>query len=289
MKPLNTVKLPHVNQPIGVFDSGLGGLSIYKCLASMLPNEQLFYVADNAYAPYGCKSEEEINQRVAQVCRWLINQNVKAIVVACNTATASAIDHLREQYAIPIIGVEPAIKPAVATSKTQKIGILVTRATAYNERFRQLVARYKADSDVIIQPCPGLVDLIESGQHQSNECKQLLNNYVTPLVQSGVDTIVLGCTHYPFLANIIQEIVGEKVQLIETAKPVTEQLIRQLTNRHLLNRTDKITENQYFASSPNANLAMLASQLINQKIAQIQPFVPTKSVASDNSQSHLDV
>jgi len=256
-------QLKNDNRPIGVFDSGIGGLSIQRCITQMLPNEDIIYVADNAYAPYGCKTEREIDNRVQHICQWLVKRNVKAIVVACNTATASSIDKLRQQLDMPIIGVEPAIKPAVAQSKSGKVGIMVTRATAQNERFRQLVARYTHDATVFVQPCPGLVDLIESGQLNSQQCDQLLAQYLSPLINEGVDSIVLGCTHYPFLREKIEQIVGNNIQLIETANPVTEQLIRQLTHHQLLNHKNDVRKLSCFASLPSKHLSALASQLLN--------------------------
>ncbi|WP_448547718.1 glutamate racemase [Thalassotalea fusca] len=266
----STANTSLAQRPIGVFDSGLGGLSIQRCISQMLPNEHIIYVADNAYAPYGCKTEEEINARVLQIGQWFHVQKVKAIVVACNTATASSIEKLREQYHIPIIGVEPAIKPAVEQSKTNKVGLLVTSATANNSRFKQLVARYADSAEVLIQPCPGLVDLIEQGQHQSDECHKLLLQYLTPLIYAGVDTIVLGCTHYPFLAPMIERIVGANIALMETARPVTEQLIRQLAKYALLNQSSNNPELSFWASNPSEQLSRLVSQLLALDIPDIR-------------------
>ena len=212
----------------------------------------------------------KVDDLILQIGQWFHSQNVKAIVVACNTATASAIEKLREQYHIPIIGVEPAIKPAVEQSKTNKVGLLVTSATANNHRFKQLVARYAENAEVLIQPCPGLVDLIEQGQRHSDECQKLLHQYLTPLINAGVDTIVLGCTHYPFLSTIIEKIVGVNVTLMETAKPVTEQLIRQLTKYDLSNMSSNSPELSLYASNPSEQLSRLASELLNREIPSIQ-------------------
>lgn len=223
------------SKAIGIFDSGVGGLSIMQEITKQLPNENLVYVADNLHAPYGDKSQEEIKIRVLEIGNKLINLGVKAIVVACNTATVSAIDVLRASTDIPVIGVEPAIKPAAKLSKNKKIGILVTRATAKNKRFSLLIDTHKNGAEVFIQPCPGLVEHIETGIINTETTRDLLSEYLQPLLDNNVDTIVLGCTHYPFVSKSIKSIVKNNMTLMDTAKPVTEQLIRQLNKYNLLN------------------------------------------------------
>jgi glutamate racemase len=222
-------------RPIGVFDSGIGGLSIMHCIKQQLPNENLLYVADTLNAPYGEKSPAFIQQRVNEIADWFVAKNAKAIVLACNTATVNAIDQLRETINIPVIGVEPAIKPAANISLGKKVAILVTKATAENQRFLTLVEQYKHSTEVYIQPCPGLVELIEHDQKNSADCKLLLSTYLQPLMAKGVDTIVLGCTHYPLVKEIISDICDSDVVIMETALPVTEQLQRQLALHQLIN------------------------------------------------------
>ena len=234
--------------PIAIFDSGVGGLSIAQCINHRLPNENLLYVADTLHAPYGDKTAEFIQQRVNEIAYWFIERNAKAIVVACNTATVNAIDQLRKNISIPVIGVEPAIKPAVNLSKNKKVAILVTKATAENQRFLTLVAQYGHNSEVIIQPCPGLVELIEQDKKNSPECELLLSKYLQPLLDKGVDTIVLGCTHYPLVKGIINKICGENVIIMETALPVTEQLQRQLAQHNLINPSDKLGTTRFYSS-----------------------------------------
>ncbi|MBA6327349.1 glutamate racemase [Colwellia sp. MB02u-6] len=231
-----------------MFDSGVGGLSITQCIEQQLPHENLLYVADTLYAPYGEKSTEFIQQRVNDIAQWFIARNAKAIVVACNTATVNAIDQLRKNISIPVIGVEPAIKPATSISKNKKIAILVTKATAENKRFLALVAQYSHNSDVTIQPCPGLVELIEQDKKNSPECKLMLLSYLQPLLVKGVDTIVLGCTHYPLVKNLINEICGDSIVVMETAQPVTEQLKRQLVLHQLINPLNNIGETTFHSS-----------------------------------------
>lgn len=232
------------NNAIGVFDSGIGGLTILQCIKELLPNERLIYFADNEYAPYGDKSSELIIERVNKIAAYFIAQQVKAIVIACNTATAIAIDQLRAQVNIPIIGVEPAIKPAVLSTKKKKIAILTTQATAENTRFNLLVKQHSANANVFIQPCPGLVEQIEQGQLSSEKTNALLLQYLSPLQKEGIDTLVLGCTHYPMLKNSIVKILGNTVTLIDTGLPVATQLKHILTRTHLLNLSEYNVDEQ---------------------------------------------
>lgn len=238
----------HNNCPIGILDSGVGGLSIAKCITEQLPNESLIYVADSAHAPYGDISVSLIEQRVNFIADWLVKKQCKALVVACNTATVNVIDQLRARLSLPIIGVEPAIKPAALHSKTKKVGVLATQATSVNERFLSLVEQHKNGSQVFIQPCLGLVELIENGQRNSAHCKELLSNYLMPLKEHNVDTIVLGCTHYPYVGEVIRELVGSSVTIMETALPVTEQLQRQIKKYDLAAHSTINATHQFYSS-----------------------------------------
>ncbi len=237
--------------PIGIFDSGVGGLSIAKCISQTLPNEQLIYVADSAHAPYGQLTVDQIQHRAKNITAWLVEQPVKAVVVACNTATVNAIDSLRQQFSLPIVGVEPAIKPAAQLSKNKKVAILVTQATANNQRFLQLIERYKQASQVIVQACPGLVELIETGQTQSVACYQLLQKYLSPLMAQDVDTLVLGCTHYPFVRQQIKQITEQTMVIMETAQPVSDQLKRRLSAADMLS-TRLLTSPRFLSTKYNA-------------------------------------
>lgn len=245
----------HNNNPIGIFDSGVGGLSIAKCISEQLANESLIYVADSAHAPYGDISVSLIEQRVNFIANWLIEKKCKALVVACNTATVNVIEHLRERLSLPIIGVEPAIKPAALHSKTKKIGVLATQATSVNARFLSLVEKHKNGSQVFIQPCLGLVELIEKGEIDSVRCKELLKSYLMPLTEKNVDTLVLGCTHYPYVGNQIRELVGDSVTIMETALPVTEQLQRQIKKFELASCSLNRVTHQFYSSlaTPQSN------------------------------------
>ena len=273
LPPLNSLQTENTLKAIGVFDSGVGGLSIVSCIQQTLPNESIIYVADSLHAPYGNKSLEYIQKRVNIISDYLISQGVKAIVIACNTATVNAIDQLRKRVNIPIIGVEPAIKPASTQSLQQKIGLLVTEATAQNERFLALIEKHKQAADVTIQPCPGLVDLIEQGDLDSPNMHELLNKHLKPLKEKSVDTIVLGCTHYPFVAHIVKDIMGKNVTIMETALPVTEQLQRQLIQHKLINNQNITVPAtlinpsiRYVSSSDSTKLNKIFNTLLNKDI-----------------------
>ncbi len=263
--------LTHLSDPIGIFDSGIGGLSIAQCIAKQLPNENLLYLADSAYAPYGELSIEAISKRVALIAHWLVKQHCKALVVACNTATVNVIDQLRKEISVPIIGVEPAIKPAAKQSKNKKVAILATQATAKNQRFLTLVEQYKNGSEVFIQPCPGLVELIEQGLTNSLKCKELLEHYLLPLLTHGVDTLVLGCTHYPFALSAIRDIVGNEIEILETSIPVTQQLIRQLQHYQLITRQTTSGKHSFYSSLATAQQQTIFQQLWQTKLTLL-PF-----------------
>ena len=209
-------------QPIGLFDSGVGGLSIWKDLISLLPNEDTIYLADSRNAPYGQKTKEEIIALSCKNTELLIEMGCKMIVVACNTATTNAIKELRERYTIPFIGIEPAIKPAVLKSTTKVIGILATQGTLSSELFANRVAQYK-DTMIIEQVGLNLVNLIEKGDIDSAEMTKLLQEYLQPMIDRNIDYLVLGCTHYPFLIPQLKKILPETVTIIDSGAAVARQ------------------------------------------------------------------
>ncbi len=222
-------------EAIGVFDSGLGGVSVLHEIRRVLPDESLIYIADSAHVPYGEKSPEFIVQRSIAISEFLLAQPVKAIVVACNTATAAAVTELRQRWPeVLIVGMEPAVKPAVQASRSGKIGVLATTGTLRSARFAALLERFASDVEVITQPCPGLVELIEAGQLESTATRALLSGYVEPLLQVGCDTLILGCTHYPLVKPLLQSLVPSHVQLIDTGEAVARRLQSELSKRNLL-------------------------------------------------------
>lgn len=241
------------NRPIGVFDSGVGGISVLKHIHALLPHEQLLYVADSKYAPYGNKTPAEITARCFEIADFLIAKGAKALVVACNTATAAAIDELREKYALPIIGMEPAVKPAAEASKNGIIGVLATVGTLKSAQFAGLLESYGRNVEVVTQACVGLVECVERGELDTVNTKTLIRLYITPLLAEGADTIVLGCTHYPFVADAIREIVGENISLIDTGAAVAKQLKRQLAESELLSNLNRQGSVKFFTNSHAEN------------------------------------
>jgi glutamate racemase len=248
-------------KPIGIFDSGVGGISVLKHIHSLLPHEDLIYLADSKYAPYGNKTAEEITQRCLILCDDLLQKNVKAIVIACNTATAAAIDELRETFDIPIIGMEPAVKPAAEASRNGVIGVLATVGTLKSAQFAALLESYGRNVKVVTQACVGLVECIERGELNTPETKALIRQYTTPLLAEGADTIVLGCTHYPFVKDAIREIVGEEISLIDTGAAVAKQLKRQLEEKDLLSASQEKAEVHFWTNSEAENASQITEKL----------------------------
>jgi glutamate racemase len=242
------------NQAIGVFDSGVGGISVLKHIHALLPHEHLLYVADSKHAPYGNKTAQEITARCFELADFLIAKDVKALVVACNTATAAAIDAMRAKYDLPdfnftIIGMEPAVKPAAGATKNGIIGVLATVGTLKSAQFAGLLEAYGRDVKVVTQACVGLVECIERGELDTPETKALIRQYTAPLLAEGADTIVLGCTHYPFVKQVIREIVGDKITLIDTGAAVAKQLKRQLDEKGLLSESHQEAEVTFWTNS----------------------------------------
>ncbi|HLP98110.1 MAG TPA: glutamate racemase [Sideroxyarcus sp.] len=213
---------------IGVFDSGVGGLSVLHHIRQQLPHERLIYVADSGHVPYGDKSPAYIEARSLALTRFLLSQGADAIVIACNTATAAAVASLRSQFDLPIVGMEPAVKPAVAATKSGVVGVLATVGTLESARFAALLEKYAGNVKIVTQGCPGLVEVVERGDLRSLEARHLVERYTAPLLAAGADTLILGCTHYPFLAPLIREVVGEDIALVDTGAAVARELKRRI-------------------------------------------------------------
>jgi glutamate racemase len=247
-------------RPIGVFDSGVGGLSVLRHIRTVLPGEDLLYVADSAHAPYGMKSVAFIEARALAISSFLVAQDAKALVVACNTATAAAIVGLRARFDLPVIGMEPAVKPAVDATRSGVIGVLATGGTLESARFAELVQRFGSQARVVVQPCPGLVEQVEAGDLSGPATRALLSAFVAPLLAQGADTLVLGCTHYPFLQPLLRELVGEQVALIETGAAVARQLSRRIAETDFQPVRSAGTE-KFFSSGERQHLEALLPQL----------------------------
>ena len=206
---------------VGVFDSGVGGLSVLRALHRHLPRSRLLYVADSGYAPYGERDERYVIERSRVLTAHLLREGAQLIVVACNTATAAAVRALREEHpGVQFVGVEPGIKPAIALSRNGHIGVMATRGTLASDKFRQLVSSHAQGAQLHLQACAGLAHAIEAGDADSTEVLALVDRYTAPLREADVDTVVLGCTHYPFVAQHIQKALGAEVRLVDTADAV---------------------------------------------------------------------
>lgn len=219
--------------PVGVFDSGVGGLSVVQAITELMPAESLLYLADTAHCPYGLRSAEYLRERAMRISTWLQEQGAKAIVVACNTATVATIATLREHFTLPIIGIEPAIRPAAANTKSGVIGVLATATTLGSAHLAALIERHTEYHEVLTSACPGWVEAVEAGDLDSEATRQLVKSSVQPLIHAGADTLVLGCTHFPFLRPLIEAAAGPEVRILETGMPVARQLLRQLQSHQL--------------------------------------------------------
>ena len=252
------------NNPIGLFDSGIGGTSIWKAIHQLMPNENTIYLADSKNAPYGEKSKDEIIALSKKNTELLLEFNCKIIVVACNTATTNAIKELRATYDIPFIGIEPAIKPAANNSKTQTIGILATKGTLSSELFNKTIELYQ-DTKIVEQIGHGLVELIESGAINSPEMEKLLHSYLTPMIEKNIDYLVLGCSHYPYLIPKIKTILPKHIQIIDSGEAVARQTQAVLKDKIGLSNASKNTHIFY----TNGNSKVL-SEILENKYSVIE-------------------
>jgi glutamate racemase len=246
--------------PIGIFDSGIGGTSIWREIQTLMPYEDCIYLADSKNAPYGEKSNEEIINLSIKNTEYLIQRGCKLIVVACNTATTNAIDYLRSTYDIPFIGIEPAIKPAALNSKSKKVGILATKGTLSSALFHSTSQNHAAGIEVVERQGKGLVELIEQGDLESGSLIQLLNQFVQPMLEKGIDYLVLGCTHYPYLIPILKGMLPVDVQIIDSGEAVARQTKAILVKQHLQNSLEAIGSHHFYT---NGNLEVLERFVLN--------------------------
>jgi glutamate racemase len=267
---------------IGVFDSGVGGLSILDEALRQLPNHDYLYFADSANAPYGEKPPEWIAERSLAVCQSLAEAGCQAIVVACNTATAEAIQHIRATLkTIPIIGVEPGIKPAAMQSQKGLVGVLATEATLKSDKFNALLATLPGDCRFVKQAGAGLVPLIESGQLHAPETAALLAQHLQPMRTAGIDTLVLGCTHYPFLMPLILNQLGSSVLIVDTSQAVVRQLARQLETHRIPSEAAGRRSVLLLSTADGAHLHSMAMQLLRSDIAELN--IDFKTVGLDRT------
>jgi len=252
---------------IGILDSGVGGLSVLRHIRDLLPNEDLLYFADQEHVPYGPRPAAEIIEYSAEITRFLLVEGSKMIVVACNTASAAALQYLRQNFLeVPFVGMEPAVKPGSKQTQEGKIGVLATAGTFGSPRYADLIARYAQGVVAYEDPCPGLVQQIEAGQVDGVETEQILQKALEPMLAAGVDTVVLGCTHYPFVLPLIRRITGPDVTIIDPAPAVARQVKRVLQKQNLGQGHDKPGTVRAFTTNNAERLENLSYQLLGQRI-----------------------
>ncbi|OAJ62909.1 glutamate racemase [Paraburkholderia ginsengiterrae] len=276
--------------PVGIFDSGLGGLSVLRAVRAQLPDETILYAADSLYAPYGERDDDFITDRTLAIGEWLVRQGAKALVVACNTATAQSIALVREKLPIPLVGVEPGIKPAALQSKTRVAGVLATQVTLRSARFQGLLERYAADCRFLCQPGHGLVQAVERCDIGSAELRALLRGYLQPMLDAGADTLVLGCTHYPFLDAAIRDIVGDRLTLIDTSVAIARQLERVLDQHGLRAAADHDDSSaavppRFYSTGDGSHQQQLAATLLHIDATVEQVLIPSRRTATPDSQA----
>ncbi len=245
-----------MEQPIGIFDSGVGGTSIWKEIRRLLPFENTIYLADSKNAPYGARSKEEILQLSIKNTELLLEKGCKMIVVACNTATTNAIDYLRENYDVPFIGIEPAIKPAALQSKSKTVGILATKGTLSSSLFHSTSENHAHGIQIVEQEGKGLVPLIEAGKVDSEETKELLKDFLEPMLKSGIDYLVLGCTHYPYLIPVLKGMLPKHVKIIDSGEAVARQTKAVLEKTERLNQDGQTADSIFYTNAETSILEL---------------------------------
>ncbi len=268
--------------PIGVFDSGMGGLSIVAEMRRALPHEDIIYYADNSNCPYGGRTDEWLRNRALEISDFLLSQGAKTVVVACNTASAAGLEHLRARQVVPIVGLVPAVKPAVEATKTGVIGVLSTRGTMRGRLLADVVERFAMPADVrVISSAPtGLVEAVERGELSSPETYAAVCGAVLPMVEQGVDAIVLGCTHYPFLTPIIQEIAGSGVQIIDSSLGVALQTMRVLEGKRLAREGERKGNLLVYTSGDPVAVRPVVWQLVGEDVPVLNEAEAPQAVDS---------
>jgi len=251
------------HSPIGVFDSGVGGLSVLRSMRELMPHENMIFIADQEHVPYGSRASQEVHGFAQGITHFLLDESAKLIVVACNTASAASLHSLRQEFPnIPFVGMEPAVKPAAEKTNSKVVGVLATPATFQGELYASVVERFARDVTLIQHTCPGLVQQIEAGELQGSRTRAILEEALIPMLAQGIDTIVLGCTHYPFAIPLIEEIVGPQVRVIDPAPAVARQVGRMLDAHKLRNPGDRTSSTRYLTSGDPQHLQALLAQLI---------------------------
>ncbi len=261
---MNTKEVP--SAPIGIYDSGVGGLTVLRAVRALLPGEDLIYLADQAKVPYGSRPLAEVRQLVEGAARFLMGQGAKLIVIACNTASAAGLRHLRELFPdYPLVGMEPAVKPAAEQTLSGKVGVLATPSTFQGEMYASVVERFAQDVQLFEATCPGLVRQIERGYLTTPKTRRILEEALLPMIEQGVDTLVMGCTHFPFVIPLIKQISGGGMRVIDPAPAVARQVKHVLEQRQLINPQQRAATVRYFTSGDPLRLANLLPKLTGNK------------------------
>ncbi len=250
---------------IGIFDSGVGGLSVLRAVRSQLQCHPVIYLADQGHVPYGARTKEEVRLFAVGITRFLLSQGADVIVVACNAASAAALYHLRAMFPeVPFVGMEPAVKPAASTTRSGVIGVLATPVTFQGELYASVVERYAKGVTILTDTCPGLVNQIEDGLLESQETRMILERALQPMIAAGIDTIVMGCTHYPFIIPLVQQIVGPNVQVIDPAPAVARQTGRLIQTRDLRRGCDQPGNVRFYTTGDPYHLGEMLPRLLGE-------------------------
>ena len=264
--------------PIGVFDSGVGGLSVLRAIRELLPAQPVVYLADQAHVPYGVRSLEEVKRFSHAITRFLLNQGCRLIVVACNTASVAALQSLREEFIdVPFVGMEPAVKPAAEQTQSNVVGVLATYATFQGKMYTSVVERFAQGVTILQDHCPGLVAEIEKGKFYSVETEKILRSALEPMMDKGVDTVVMGCTHYPFVIPMIKKIIGQEVKVIDPAPAIAHQVQRLLTAQGWLTAQNTHSEVRFITTDDSQEFSKLLP-FFSQEPARV-----SKALWSENS------
>lgn len=256
--------------PIGIFDSGIGGLTVFRAIRRLLPDESLLYVGDTARVPYGNKTAETVTEYSLQIARWLVGKKIKALVVACNTSSAVALPALQSALSIPVIGmIEPGADAAIAVTRTRRVGVIGTRRTIASAAYDRALKSRAADVQVVSQACPLLVSLVEEGWLESPVTHAIATKYLEPLVKAQVDTVILGCTHYPLLKPVLQKCLGSHVTLIDSGEAAAAHVAGVLRAQHILAPQGGPTDLQCHVTDAVSQFADVAHQFLDDPLPQI--------------------
>jgi len=262
---MNLIRPPKSSSPIGIFDSGVGGLSVLRAVRAQMPEESVIYFGDQGHIPYGPRPMEQIRNFSEAITRFLLDHDAKLIVVACNTASAAALKYLRETFPdVPFVGMEPAVKPAAEHTQTGKVGVLATPATFQGALYASVVERFANGVELLQDTCSGLVQQIEQGNLNSSETRTILNDALLPMLEKNIDTVVLGCTHYPFVIPLIEQIVGENVRVIDPAPSVAKQVWRVLEAKGLKKKSGSPHDLRFYTSGDVDDLKSLLPLLLGE-------------------------